>query len=76
MERDDKAAVIVDDRQRTDGCGPALWSLEVHLPKLVRLFPFKALDRRAMTISFADKIVTQQNAMDGALRQANALTSK
>ena len=70
------AAMVVEYRQRPDGVGPVLGSLEVHLPQFVGPLALEALDRLRMPVSLAHQVVAQKDAVDGAAGQRHALLAQ
>src|SRR5258708_11238805 len=70
-QRDQVAAVIVEHGQGADRLRPPPWSLEVHLPQLIRLFSFKALQHGWMLVCLTNQIMTQQNAVNLVPCQTN-----
>jgi len=57
------AAVVVQHRERADGCLVLLLPLEVHLPKLVRARPFKPLRGWSPTIGSKHQAMAQKHPM-------------
>src|SRR5260370_1680222 len=73
-QRDQVAAVIVEHGQGADRLRPPPWSLEVHLPQLIRLFSFKALQHGWMLVCLTNQIMTQQNAVNRVAWQNDSFT--
>src|ERR1019366_9376044 len=76
LQRDDKAAVIVDHRQWSHRLLAALRTFEVHLPELVGSVAFEALPGDQATIVRTHQSLPQQDAVHGDHRYEDTFAAE